>query len=65
MRTREYKDAYGKTKKFFRGKTVKKKEIKEFIESLKLSPKDKAKLLDLVPEKYTGYAEELVDKYTK
>ena len=64
LRTRDYKDAYEKTKKFFRGKTIKEKELKEFIESLKLSKEDKQKLMSLTPEKYTGYAEELVGKFT-
>lgn len=65
LRLRGYKDAYGKTKKFFRGKNITRKDLLQFINKLKLDKKDREKLLHLTPEKYTGYAEELVDKYTK
>ncbi len=64
LRTKGYKGAYEKTKKFFRGKKFGQYEIKRFIEALKLDKKDKEKLLGLTPEKYTGYAEKLVDIYS-
>lgn len=62
LRTKGYNDAYEKTKQFFRGKNRNRNEIKIFIESLKLKELDKKKLLNLSPENYTGYAEELVNK---
>ena len=63
LRTKKYRDAYDKTKLFFRGKEVNKESIKKFIESLNIDKQDKQKLIGLYPEKYTGYAEELVNKF--
>lgn len=63
LRTKNYHKAYDKTKLFFRGKEVNKESIKKFIESLDIDKQDKQKLIGLYPEKYTGYAEELVDKF--
>lgn len=65
LRTKGYNDAYEKTKQFFRGKNRDRNEIKIFIETLKLREEDKDRLMNLSPEKYTGYAEELVEKYEK
>ncbi len=65
LRTKGYKDAYEKTKQFFRGKTVTQKDVTQFVSGLKLKKADKEKLLELTPEKYTGYAEEIVNKYLK
>lgn len=63
LRTRMYKNAYEKIKLFFRGKRITNADVKKFIDGLKLSEKDKETLLQLTPEKYTGYAEELVEKF--
>lgn len=63
LRAKGYNDAYEKTKQFFRGKNRNRNEIKIFIETLKLKELDKKKLLNLSPGNYTGYAEELVDKF--
>lgn len=63
LRTKKYEDAYDKTKLFFRGKGVDRESIKKFIESLRLKPEDAKKLNELLPENYTGYAEELVDTF--
>ena len=62
LRVRGYADAYNQTKLFFRGRDVGENDVKKFIESLKLEKKDREKLLSLTPEKYIGYASELVDK---
>jgi adenylosuccinate lyase len=64
LRTKGYKDAYKKTKLFFRGRKITKDDVAKFINGLRLEKKDKEMLLELTPEKYTGYAEELVEKYT-
>ena len=63
LRTKKYTNAYDKTKLFFRGKDVSQESIKKFIESLDTDLKDKEKLIGLMPENYTGYAEELVNKF--
>jgi adenylosuccinate lyase len=63
LRTKNYKEAYDKTKQFFRGKEVNKDSIKKFIENLDIDYKDKQKLIGLNPEEYTGLAEEIVDKF--
>ena len=63
LRTKDYKDAYDKTKKFFRGKDVDLTSIKKFIKNFKLEEGDEEKLIGLLPEKYTGYAEEIVNKF--
>ncbi len=63
LRVKGYDDGYEKTKQFFRGKQLKKEAVFQFIESLKLNPDDKKKLLKLTPQAYTGYAEELINKF--
>ncbi|MFH0979337.1 MAG: adenylosuccinate lyase [Candidatus Roizmanbacteria bacterium] len=63
LRTKNYRDAYDKTKVFFRGRKVNADSTKKFIESLKIGGEDKKKLTDLLPENYTGLAEKLVDKF--
>jgi len=63
LRTKKYAGAYDKTKAFFRGKKVNKESIKKFIGSLRLKREDEQKLNELLPENYTGYAEELVNKF--
>ncbi len=62
LRVKGYKNAYEKTKKLFRGKVMKKSDYKTVVETLKIDKKDREKLLGLTPEKYTGYAKELVNK---
>lgn len=63
LRTRNYKNSYEQTKKFFRGKKLDEKEFKKFVKNLKLDKKDKDVLLNLSPKKYTGYGSEIVDKF--
>jgi len=63
LRTKNYRDAYDKTKVFFRGRETNRKSIKKFIESLKIGEKDKKKLIELYPESYTGLAEKIVTKF--
>jgi len=65
LRLRGKIDAYEQAKSFFRGKEVTHDNLKKFIMSLDLSKVDKKMLLNLTPEKYTGYAEEIVKKFTK
>ena len=65
LRTKNYEDAYDKTKKFFRGKTIIKSDIEKFINELTIMPKDKEKLLNLTPDSYTGFAEDIVTQYVK
>ena len=65
LRTKNYEDAYDKTKKFFRGKTITKSDIEKFINELTIVPKDKEKLLNLTPDFYTGFAEDIVTQYVK
>lgn len=63
LRTRGYKNAYEKVKRLFRGRTMTKNELLQCIDGLKLKKQDKKILVNLSPEKYTGYAEEIVDKF--
>lgn len=63
LRVKGYKNAYETTKKLFRGRILGKNEFKIAIKQLKINKKDQEKLLQLSPEKYTGYAEKLVDKF--
>lgn len=65
LRTRNYTDAYDKTKQFFRGKNVTQADVHTFISSLDISQKDKETLYNLTPETYSGYAEKIVTDYEK
>ena len=65
LKTKGYKNAYEKTKLFFRGRILKQEDIKKFIERLNINEKDKEELLELSPEKYIGYAEILVEKFVE
>jgi len=60
LRTKGQKDAYDKTKSYFRGNVITKETYQKFVNSLNLPPIDKKILLNLTPEKYIGYAPELV-----
>jgi len=57
--------AYEQTKQFFRGRIIDKSDVRHFILSLDLSETDKKMLLDLTPQKYTGYAEEITNLILK
>jgi len=59
LRVKGFADAYDKAKKFFRGRKIIMEDYWKFVNSLELDDKDKVKLLELEPGKYTGYAEEL------
>lgn len=65
LRVKGYKDAYEKTKLFFRGRRCLRSDVKKFVTGLKITSEDKKTLLELTTENYTGYSEELVDLYTK
>ncbi len=60
LRLRGKIDAYEQAKKFFRGKEITVEQLRKFIMNLDLNKEDKKILLDLTPEKYTGYAEKIV-----
>ncbi len=62
MRRYQLEQPYEKLKAFTRGKQIDKAALQKFINGLAL-PKDiKQQLLDLTPEKYTGYAAELAKR---
>lgn len=63
LRIKRYKNAYERTKQFFRGQTRTRNEILQFVNRLKLKKEDKENLINLTPDSYTGYAEELVEKF--
>ncbi len=64
FRVKGEKNAYEKAKEFFRGKKITRNDLLHYINIMKfLSKKEKKMLLDLTLESYTGYAEELVDKF--
>ncbi len=65
LRLNGQKEAYDKTKYFFRGRKVTKEDLKKFIYDLNIEKQDKEYLLNLRVENYTGYASDLVDKYVK
>jgi adenylosuccinate lyase len=65
LRTRGNLDGYDKTKKFFRGVKRSRQEITKFIQSLKLPKTDEERLLELKPETYLGYAQEIVEQQAK
>lgn len=65
LRSKNYQNAYDKTKSFFRGKVITQENISRFISELMISKKDKDFLFTLTPDSYTGYAEEIVTKYVK
>lgn len=62
LRMKNYREAYDKTKLFFRGREVNKESIKKFIDNLVISQTDKKKLIGLLPDQYTGLAEKIVDR---
>lgn len=65
---RKYKiqNAYDKLKELTRGKTIKKEDIQNFIENIdEISNEDKKALLELTPNKYIGYSEEIVKEILK
>ncbi len=61
LRKNKYPDAYEKLKALSRGKTITKKELKEFIDTLDINEADKERLLALTPDKYIGLSELIVD----
>jgi len=61
LRLRGKIDAYEQAKSFFRGKEITSEQLRKFILNLDLSEADKKTLLDLTPEKYVGYVEEIID----
>jgi adenylosuccinate lyase len=64
MRVFNEKNPYEKLKALTRGKKITKKELNDFIDSLEnISFDIKQKMKSLTPEKYTGLAQNIVDKY--
>lgn len=61
LRLRGKIDAYEQAKNFFRGKEITMDGLHNFIMGLDLSEANKKVLLNLTPEKYVGYAEEIID----
>lgn len=60
MRKYDIENPYEKLKEFTRGKQVTKEDYLKFIDTLEGMPKDeKARLRELTPQKYVGYAEKL------
>jgi len=62
LRSHGVKDAYEKLKNFSRGKKVTKEILHEFIASLPLPDAAKTKLIELTPQNYLGYAEDLAKR---
>ncbi len=61
MRKNGIEKPYEKLKELTRGKKISQKEVKEFINKLKLPKIEKDRLLKLTPAKYIGLAIELID----
>jgi len=62
MRRYGIPEPYEKLKALTRGQAVTKEVLHEFIGSLEIPQKDKKRLLELTPEKYTGLAEYLASQ---
>ncbi|PIR97444.1 MAG: adenylosuccinate lyase [Candidatus Doudnabacteria bacterium CG10_big_fil_rev_8_21_14_0_10_41_10] len=60
-----YPKPYEAVKALTRGKIVNLASMRKFIQKLKIPSIEKKKLLKLTPEKYTGLAGKLVEKYLK
>jgi adenylosuccinate lyase len=63
LRKLAYKNPYEILKKFSRGENISKADFQNFINGLKIDKEIKEQLLELSPENYTGYAEQLVNQY--
>ncbi len=61
MRKAGIEKPYEKLKELTRDHKITEKEIRQFIETLRLDEKDKKRLLELTPAKYTGMAQKIVD----
>ena len=59
LRKYDIADAYDKLKELTRGQEITEYEIKDFIEKLEIDDDDKARLMELTPEKYIGKAEKI------
>jgi len=60
MRKNGHTNAYDKLKEITRGKAITEIEIRQFITTIELPAADKARLLELTPEKYIGLAVDLL-----
>lgn len=65
LREKGFDRPYELLKKFTRGRSVDRKDMAKFIESLPISYKDRNYLLGLTPTFYTGLAEKVVDTYLR
>ena len=63
LRAHGHHDAYDQLKTFSRGHILNKKDLQTFIDTLDLPANEKKKLKTLTPQKYTGLAEKLVEKF--
>ena len=65
LRKNGYNNAYDILKEMTRGKEVSLDEIRNFINNLNIDVNDKNKLMELVPENYTGLADKLANELSK
>ncbi len=65
LRAHGHHNAYDMLKDFSRGKALSLEEIRKFIDSTDLPKEEKERLKKLTPKKYTGLAEELVEKFVQ
>ncbi len=61
MRKANIEKPYEKLKALTRGQTVTQKSLRAFVETLKLSEADKARLMAMTPASYIGIADKIVD----
>lgn len=59
MRKHKISNAYEKLKELTRGKTIDKKAVQAFIQSLDLPQDDKKRLMELTPQTYIGLADQM------
>jgi adenylosuccinate lyase len=62
LREHGYQDAYEVIKDKTRGKTLTENEYMDIVRDLEISDEARDQLEDLSPEKYTGWAESIIDK---
>jgi len=61
MRKAGIEKPYEKLKELTRGQQIDRETIRDFVESLDLTPEDKQRLLDMTPASYIGLAPKIVD----
>lgn len=63
LRKNKFENAYETLKELTRGKKISQEAIQDFVKTLQINNEDKEMLLNLTPETYIGFAEELVKRY--